>query len=56
MFLAGTLIVLGVTAAVLAVLFIIVIILPEIWRPLLVVLAVFAMLAALVVWSKRTTA
>ena len=55
-FLAGTLILLGVTAAVLAALFIIVIILPEIWRPLLVVLGVFAVVAALVIWSKRPTA
>ncbi len=54
-FLAGTLILLGVTAAVLAALFIIVIILPEIWRPLLVVLAVFTVLVALVFWSKRPT-
>lgn len=55
-FLAGTLILLAVTAGVLAALFIIVIILPEIWRPLLVVLAVLAVLLALVFWSKRPTA
>ena len=55
-FLAGTLILLGVTAAVLAVMFIVVIILPEIWRPLLVVLAVLAVLLSLVFWSKRPTA
>ena len=54
-FLAGTLILLGVTAAVLASLFIIVIILPEVWRYLLVVLAVVAVLAALIFWSKRST-
>ena len=47
---------LGVTAAVLAVMFIVVIILPEIWRPLLVVLAVLAVLLSLVFWSKRPTA
>ena len=55
-FLAGTLILLGVTAGALFVLFIVVIILPEIWRPLLGVLAVVAVLAALVFWSKRPTA
>ena len=54
-FLAGTLILLGVTAAVLAALFIIVIILPEIWRPLLVVVAVFAVLVFLVFRRNRPT-
>ena len=54
-FLAGALILLGVTAAVLAALFIIVIILPEIWRPLLVVLAVIAVVVTLVFLSKRPT-
>ncbi len=55
-FLAGTLILLVVTAAVLATLFIAVIILPEIWRPLLVVVAVISGLVVLALWSKRNTA
>ena len=55
-FLAGILILLGVTAGVLAVLFIIVIVLVEIWRPLLVALAVVAGLAAYIIWSKRSKA
>ena len=54
--LAGTLILLGVTAAVLAVLFIIAVVLAEIWRPLLVALAVTAGLAAAIFWSKRSKA
>ncbi len=54
-FLAGTLILLGVLAAVLATLFIIVIILPEIWRPLLVVVLVFAVLVFLVFRRNRPT-
>ena len=53
-FLAGTLILLGITAAVLASLFIIVIILPEIWRPLLVALAVISALVAYIFWAKRS--
>ena len=55
-FLAGSLILLGVTAAVLAVLFIIVIVLAEIWRPLLVALAVIAGFAAYIIWYKRSKA
>ncbi|MCH8297251.1 MAG: hypothetical protein IH873_04230 [Chloroflexi bacterium] len=55
-FVAGTLIVLGVTAGVLAVLFIVVIVLAEIWRPLLVALAVIAGFAAFIIWSKRSKA
>ncbi|MDA1127995.1 MAG: hypothetical protein O2913_04755 [Chloroflexi bacterium] len=51
-FLAGALVILAVTAAILTVLFIAVIVLPEIWRPLLFVLAVFAMFTA-VVWMSR---
>ena len=54
--LAGTLILLGVTAAVLAVLFIIAVVLVEIWRPLLVALAVVAGLAASIMWAKRSKA
>jgi len=54
-FLAGTLILLGVAAAILATLFIVVIILPEIWRPLLVVVAVFAVLVFLVFRRNRPT-
>ena len=54
--LAGTLILLGVTAAVLAVLFIIAVVLVEIWRPLLVALAVIAGLAASIIWAKRSKA
>lgn len=52
-FLSGAIILLGVTAAVLAVLFIIVIVIVEIWRPLLVVLGVIAGFAGLIFWSKR---
>ena len=54
--LAGTLILLGVTAAVLAVLFIIAVVLVEIWRPLLVALAVIVGLAASIMWAKRSKA
>ena len=54
--LAGTLILLGVTAAVLAVMFIFAVVLVEIWRPLLVALAVIAGLAAAVFWSRRSKA
>ncbi len=54
--LAGTLILLGVTAAVLTVLFIIAVVLVEIWRPLLVALAVIAGLAASIMWAKRSKA
>ena len=52
-FLGGALIVLGITAAILTVLFIAVIILPEIWRPLLVVLAVFGIFTAFIYSSRR---
>jgi len=55
-FLAGTLILLGVASAVLAALFIIVIILPEIWRPLLVVTGVFTVMVFLVFRSNRPKA
>ena len=55
-FMAGSLILLGVTAAVLAVLFLIVIVLAEIWRPLVVFLAVVAVLTASVIWLKRPRA
>ena len=51
-FLAGAFILLGVTAAILAVLFIIVIVLVEIRKPLLVILAVIAGLAVLIFLSK----
>jgi ethanolamine utilization microcompartment shell protein EutS len=54
-FLAGILILLGVTAAVLATLFVVTIILPEIWRPLLVVVGVFAVLVFLVFRRNRPT-
>ncbi len=54
--LAGTLILLGVTAGVLAVLFIIAVVLVEIWRPLLVALAVVAGLAVSIMWAKRSKA
>ena len=54
--LAGILILLGVTAAVLAVLFIFAVVLVEIWRPLLVALAVIAGLAASIMWAKRSKA
>ena len=50
---AGALILLGAAAAVLSVGFIAVIILPEIWRPLLVVLAVIAVLASSLIWLNR---
>ena len=53
--LAGALILLGGIAAVLAALYIITIILPEIWRPLLVVIAVFAVLVFLVFRRNRPT-
>ncbi len=53
-FLAGTLILLGITAAVLASMFIVVIILPEIWRPLLVAVAVISALVAYIFWAKRS--
>ncbi len=55
-FMAGSLILLGVTAAVLAVLFLIVIVLAEIWKPLVVALAVVAVLTASVIWLKRPRA
>ena len=55
-FLAGSLILLGLTAGALAVLFIIVIVLAEIWRPLLVALAVIAGLAAYIIWARRSKA
>ena len=54
--LAGALILLGVTSGVLAVMFIFAVVLSEIWRPLLVVLAVIAGFAALIFWSKRSKA
>ncbi len=53
-FLAGTLILLGVAAAVLAVMFIIVVVVVEIWRPLLVALAVIVVLVVFVFLAKRT--
>ena len=52
--LAGTLILLGVAAAVLAVMFIIVVVVVEIWRPLLVALAVIVVLVVFVFLAKRT--
>ena len=55
-FLAGILILLGVVAAVLTVLFIVAIVLAEIWRPLLVALAAIAGFAAYIIWSKRSKA
>ena len=54
-FLAGILVLLGVTAAVLATLFVVTIILPEIWRPLLVVVGVLAVLVFLVFRRNRPT-
>ena len=55
-FMAGSLILLGVTAAVLAVLFLFVIVLAEIWKPLVVALAVVAVLTASVIWLRRPRA
>ena len=52
----GAIILLGVTAAVLAVGFIIAVVIVEIWRPLVVVLAVFAGLVASVIWLNRPRA
>ena len=54
--LADALILLGVTSGVLAVMFIFAVVLSEIWRPLLVVVAVFTVLVVLVFWSKRPAA
>ena len=53
---AGALILLGVVSAVLAVMFIFVVVVSEIWRPLLVALAVIAGVAALIILSKRSKA
>ena len=55
-FMAGALILLGVTAAVLAVLYFIVIVLAEIWRPLVVALAVVVLLTGSVIWLRRPKA
>ena len=52
----GAMILLGVTAAVLAVGFIIAIVIVEIWRPLVVILAVIAGLVASVIWLNRPRA
>ena len=54
--LAGALILLGGIAAVLAALYIITIILPEIWRPLLVVTGVFTVMVFLVFRYNRPKA
>ncbi|MDA0263854.1 MAG: hypothetical protein O3A93_06940 [Chloroflexi bacterium] len=52
-FAAGILVLLGVTSAVLAVMFIYAVVIVEIWRPLLVVLAVISGLAACLIWWLR---
>ncbi len=51
--LAATLILLGITATVLAIGFVVAIVLVEVWKPLLVVLAVIGGLATAIIWSRR---
>ena len=52
-FLAATLILLGITATVLAIGFIIAVVVVEIWRPMLVALAVIGGMVASVFWLRR---
>ena len=54
--LAASLILLGVTATILAIGFIIAVVVVEIWRPLLVIVAVFAGLVAFIIWLTRPKA
>ena len=53
---AATLMLLGILAGILAIGFIIAVVLVEIWRPLLVVIAVFAGLATSIIWLRRPRA
>ena len=54
--LAASLILLGITATILAIGFIIAVVVVEIWRPLLVIVAVFAGLATSIIWLTRPKA
>ena len=54
--LAASLILLGVTATILAIGFIIAVVVVEIWRPLLVIVAVFAGLVTSIIWLTRPKA
>ncbi|MCH7738294.1 MAG: hypothetical protein IH872_12945 [Chloroflexi bacterium] len=53
-FLAAILILLGITATVLAIGFIFAVVVSEIWRPLLVALAVIGGMVASIFWLRRT--
>ncbi len=53
---AASLILLGITATILAIGFIIAVVLVEIWQPLLVVFAVIAGLATSIIWLRRPKA
>ena len=54
--LAASLILLGITATILAIGFIIAVAVVEIWRPLLVIVAVFAGLVTSIIWLTRPKA
>ncbi len=56
MILAASLILLGITATILAIGFIIAVVVVEIWRPLLVIVAVFAGLVTSIIWLTRSKA
>ena len=56
MILAASLILLGITATILAIGFIIAVVVVEIWRPLLVIVAVFAGLVTSIIWLTRPKA
>ena len=54
--LAASLILLGITATILAIGFIIAVVVVEIWRPLLVTVAVFAGMVTSIIWLTRPKA